>query len=94
MRNANWRRLSVVALLCTGLLACLVEGVSAQQPQKKPNIVVIWGDDIGTWNVSHNNRGMMGSPAKACRSPITTASRVARPVAPLSSVATFRFAPG
>ncbi|MFM8174292.1 MAG: arylsulfatase [Pirellulaceae bacterium] len=28
--------------------------------QKKPNIVVIWGDDIGTWNISHNNRGMMG----------------------------------
>jgi arylsulfatase len=21
---------------------------------------VIWGDDIGTWNISHNNRGMMG----------------------------------
>ena len=28
--------------------------------QQKPNILVIWGDDIGTWNVSHNNRGMMG----------------------------------
>jgi len=28
--------------------------------QKKPNILVIWGDDIGTWNISHNNRGMMG----------------------------------
>jgi arylsulfatase len=27
---------------------------------KKPNILVIWGDDIGTWNISHNNRGMMG----------------------------------
>ncbi len=26
----------------------------------KPNILVIWGDDIGTWNVSHNNRGMSG----------------------------------
>ena len=26
----------------------------------QPNILVIWGDDIGTWNVSHNNRGMMG----------------------------------
>jgi arylsulfatase len=26
----------------------------------KPNILVIWGDDIGTWNISHNNRGMMG----------------------------------
>lgn len=26
----------------------------------KPNILVIWGDDIGTWNVSANSRGMMG----------------------------------
>ena len=26
----------------------------------KPNILVIWGDDIGTWNIGHNNRGMMG----------------------------------
>ena len=25
-----------------------------------PNIVVIWGDDIGYWNVSYNNDGMMG----------------------------------
>ena len=30
------------------------------QAQDKPNILVIWGDDIGTWNISHNNRGMMG----------------------------------
>jgi arylsulfatase len=28
--------------------------------KEKPNILVIWGDDIGTWNISHNNRGMMG----------------------------------
>jgi len=28
--------------------------------QSKPNILVIWGDDIGTWNISYNNRGMMG----------------------------------
>jgi len=27
---------------------------------RKPNVLVIWGDDIGTWNISHNNRGMMG----------------------------------
>ncbi|MGX1739942.1 arylsulfatase [Bosea sp. NPDC055353] len=40
----------------------------AQQPApqpatgsgRPPNILVIWGDDIGTWNISHNNRGMMG----------------------------------
>jgi arylsulfatase len=28
----------------------------------RPNILVIWGDDIGTWNISFNNRGMMGYP--------------------------------
>ena len=27
---------------------------------KKPNILIIWGDDIGTWNISHYSRGMMG----------------------------------
>ena len=27
---------------------------------KKPNILVIWGDDIGTENISYYNRGMMG----------------------------------
>ena len=32
----------------------------AQAPAKKPNIVVIWGDDIGYWNVSAYNLGMMG----------------------------------
>jgi len=33
---------------------------SAEAQSKKPNILVIWGDDIGIWNISHNNRGMMG----------------------------------
>lgn len=27
---------------------------------KKPNILVLWGDDIGIWNISHFSRGMMG----------------------------------
>src|SRR5574337_1014065 len=27
---------------------------------EKPNILVIWGDDIGYWNISAYNRGMMG----------------------------------
>ena len=26
----------------------------------KPNILIIWGDDIGIWNISHFSRGMMG----------------------------------
>jgi len=29
-------------------------------PDKKPNILVLWGDDIGQFNVSAYNRGMMG----------------------------------
>lgn len=29
-------------------------------PDKKPNILVLWGDDIGWYNISHNNRGAMG----------------------------------
>ncbi len=31
-----------------------------QAPQTKPNILVIWGDDIGQFNISAMNRGMMG----------------------------------
>jgi arylsulfatase A-like enzyme len=46
-----------LAVLC-GAIAL----VSAYAADKKPNILVIWGDDIGTWNISHNNRGMMGYP--------------------------------
>lgn len=32
----------------------------AASDSKKPNIVIIWGDDIGYWNVSAYNQGMMG----------------------------------
>ena len=27
---------------------------------RKPNILVIWGDDVGMWNISAYHRGMMG----------------------------------
>jgi len=27
---------------------------------KRPIILILWGDDIGWFNISHNNRGMMG----------------------------------
>ncbi|MCP3099868.1 arylsulfatase [Myxococcus sp. K15C18031901] len=35
-------------------------GHNGKQPGRKPNILVIWGDDIGLWNVSAYNQGMMG----------------------------------
>ncbi len=29
-------------------------------PNGKPNILILWGDDIGWWNISYNSRGQMG----------------------------------
>src|SRR5262245_28641460 len=29
-------------------------------PGGKPNILILWGDDIGIWNISHFSRGSMG----------------------------------
>ena len=54
MRVPHPSRLAVV------VAALLFASFSAQAQAKKPNILVIWGDDIGVWNISHNNRGMMG----------------------------------
>jgi arylsulfatase len=47
------------------LLGCVALGLVAAAPmdaraQDKPNILVIWGDDIGQFNVSAYNQGMMG----------------------------------
>ena len=47
----------MVALIATAIAASAP--ASAQQ-QQKPNILVIMGDDIGYWNISAYNRGMMG----------------------------------
>jgi arylsulfatase len=45
--------------LATTILLLFCVAVFAQK-NEKPNILVIWGDDIGYWNISHNNHGMMG----------------------------------
>ena len=45
------------------LLACFslgVFGVTAQKKSKKPNILVIWGDDIGQSNISAYTHGLVG----------------------------------
>src|SRR5262245_47104439 len=48
----------MVALFAVLAIFLLTVPVHAQA--RKPNILVIWGDDIGTWNISFNSRGMMG----------------------------------
>lgn len=47
-------------LICCILLSFSVTAQQKKDPSKKPNILVIWGDDIGYWNVSAYNQGMMG----------------------------------
>jgi arylsulfatase A-like enzyme len=51
-------RIFAILIALVAVLA-LVAGPAAAQ-QKKPNILVIWGDDIGQFNVSAYNMGMMG----------------------------------
>jgi arylsulfatase A-like enzyme len=29
-------------------------------PAKQPNILILWGHDVGWWNISYNNRDQMG----------------------------------
>ncbi len=53
--------LQPIRVLGTALLAALVSiGSVAQAQARKPNILVIWGDDIGVFNVGAYNMGMMG----------------------------------
>src|SRR5260370_19711012 len=48
----------IVAALAVLVLVLTVSTAGAEQ--KKPNILIIWGDDIGQFNVSAYNLGMMG----------------------------------
>jgi len=52
------RKLIAATLLALTLF--ISTGNSFAQDAKKPNIVVLWGDDIGMWNVGAYTHGMMG----------------------------------
>ena len=49
---------NVLGIVMLGLLIGFVTPIFAQQ--QKPNILVIWGDDIGMYNISAYHRGMLG----------------------------------
>ena len=54
-------RPATIRLMGAALGALLMaSGAAAQAQARKPNILVIWGDDIGGFNISAYNRGMMG----------------------------------
>jgi len=52
--------LAAVSALGAGRQAHGQPSPPAAASGRQPNILVIWGDDIGIWNISHNSRGMMG----------------------------------
>jgi len=47
---------AMIALICAAVLCAS----AAADAASKPNILIIWGDDIGYWNISAYNQGMMG----------------------------------
>ena len=47
--------------LCTAVGALLGAAAPVRAADKKPNIVVIMGDDIGIWNIGAYHRGMMAA---------------------------------
>ena len=51
-------RLGVGTLVLGAIM--LAAGVATAADARKPNILIIWGDDIGQFNISAYNRGMMG----------------------------------
>jgi arylsulfatase len=50
------------SLLCAALaiVVCCAAPAQAQTEAERPNFLIIWGDDIGWFNPSVYNRGMMG----------------------------------
>src|SRR5215203_7127546 len=54
-------KLAAGAMLLCGVAA--ITPVAAQAPpagQQRPNIIMIMGDDVGTWNISAFHHGMIG----------------------------------
>lgn len=58
MKTPRTHKSIAIALVCA--LPLLGALAPARAADKKPNILVIWGDDIGNQNISFNSRGMMG----------------------------------
>jgi arylsulfatase len=57
-KRSTGHNLPLVALLA--LASLITADVTCAADPKKPNILIIWGDDIGYWNLSAYNQGMMG----------------------------------
>src|SRR5262245_42279161 len=61
-RNAykTGRRKVLLAAFIAATAIWSAGSIQPAQAQQRPNILVIWGDDIGMWNVGAYSNGMMG----------------------------------
>ena len=55
----KWAAVGGVLAAAT-IVAAVPQKAQAQETAAKPNILVIWGDDVGMYNISAYHRGMMG----------------------------------
>ncbi len=55
--SARWLTLALVLVVASLAHA---QAPAPKPGAQRPNILIIMGDDIGYWNLSYNNRGMMG----------------------------------
>ena len=63
MKMLKMKRMFLLGLCCLSVGrpdAGAAEAVARGQAAKKPNIVIIWGDDIGLSNISAYSEGLMG----------------------------------
>ncbi len=92
----------LIAAIFGAVFIMLLRPASGARQQAKPNILVIMGDDIGWFNPSCYNSGMMGYRTpnidrianEGAASPTGMPSNLAPPVARRSSRGSPRFAPG
>jgi hypothetical protein len=96
------RLLAILVAAAAVWSAATIQTVQAQQPSgQRPNVLVIWGDDVGLANVSAYSFGVMGIKTpnidRIAREGLmftdSTPSRVARRVVHLSLPASQVFAP-
>ncbi len=53
-------RFGSIRMLVALIAVALIAGPAFAQKDKPLNFLIIWGDDIGMWNISTYNMGMMG----------------------------------
>ena len=59
MKTKHKQNFLAAALIGAAVFSAIVP---AHAQDKKPNILILWGDDVGQFNVSAYNMGMMGLP--------------------------------